>query len=70
MKGKLHDGGPSAPADRKRPTAAHGEQASSQPAAARRPSPQVAVARRIDSARPARVWSLLLPPSFLRGDRE
>jgi hypothetical protein len=32
----------------------------------RRRVPHVAVARRIDSDRPTRVWSLLVPPSFLR----
>ena len=40
------------------------ESASWQAAVERRPCPRVAVARRIDSKRPARVWSLLLPPSF------
>jgi hypothetical protein len=29
-----------------------------------RPVPRVAVVRRIDSERPTRVWSLLLPPGF------
>jgi len=33
----------------------------------RRRVPRVAVARRIDSKRPTRVWSLLLPPSFRPG---
>ena len=30
---------------------------------------RVAVIRRIDSKPPTRVWSLLLPPSFLTSDR-
>ena len=30
----------------------------------RQPVPRVAVVRRIDTKRPTRVWSLLLPPSF------
>jgi len=30
----------------------------------RRPMPRSAVARRIDSKPPTRVWSLLLPPAF------
>jgi hypothetical protein len=30
----------------------------------RRPSPRTAVARRVDSKRPTRAWSLLLPPAF------
>jgi len=36
----------------------------SRPAVDRQPVPRVAVARRIDSQRPTRVWSLLLPPRF------
>jgi hypothetical protein len=36
----------------------------------RQPVPHVAVARRIDSKRPTRVWSLLLPPSFRPGGRK
>jgi hypothetical protein len=36
----------------------------------RQPVPRVAVARRIDSKRPTRVWSLLLPPSFRPRDRK
>jgi hypothetical protein len=43
-----------------------GESASPQVDVLRRRVPRVAVARRIDSGRPTRVWSLLLPPSFLR----
>lgn len=35
-----------------------------------RPFPRVAVVRRIDSKRPTRVWSLLLPPSFLDSGRK
>jgi hypothetical protein len=41
------------------------EPASPEVAVERRPFPRVAVVRRIDSKRPTRVWSLLLPPSFL-----
>ncbi len=33
----------------------------------RRSFPRVAVARRLDTNRPGRVWSLLLPPRFLPG---
>ena len=40
------------------------ESASSKAAAERRPSRRLVVARRIESQRPTRVWSLLLPPSF------
>jgi len=40
------------------------ESASSEAAVERRASPRVAVARRIDSKRPTRVWSLLPPPTF------
>ena len=29
--------------------------------------PRVAVARRLDTSRPGRVWSVLLPPRFLQG---
>ncbi len=36
----------------------------------RRPVRRVVVARRVDSKRPARVWSLLLPPSFGPGCRK
>jgi hypothetical protein len=36
----------------------------------RRPFPRVAVVRRIDSKRPTRVWSLLLPPSLLNRGRK
>jgi hypothetical protein len=36
----------------------------------RRRVPRVAVAPRIDSTRPTRVWSLLLPPSFRPGSRK
>lgn len=36
----------------------------------RDPLPRVVVARRIDPNRPTRVWSLLLPPSFLDGGRK
>jgi hypothetical protein len=36
----------------------------------RRSLPRVAVVRRIDSKRPTRVWSLLLPPSFSDSDRK
>ncbi len=32
--------------------------------------PRVALVRRIDSKRPTRVWSLLLPPSFNPGGRK
>jgi hypothetical protein len=46
------------------------ESASSQAAVQRRPFPRVVVARRIDSKRPTRVWSLLLPPSFLDSRRK
>ena len=41
------------------------ESASPQIDVPRRRVPRVAVARRIDSERPTRVWSLLLPPRFL-----
>ena len=34
------------------------------------PVPRVAVVRRIDSKRPTRVWSMLLPPSFSPGGRK
>ena len=44
--------------------------ASSQSAVERRPLPRVVVARRIDSKRPTRVWSLLLPPSFPNSGRK
>ncbi|MGA2924777.1 MAG: hypothetical protein ABSG43_02095 [Solirubrobacteraceae bacterium] len=47
----------------------NGKSPSAQAVAERRPFPQVAVARRIDSGRPTRVWSLLLPPRFLDGGR-
>ena len=40
------------------------ESASPQASVGRRRVPRVAVARRFDSERPTRVWSLLLPPSF------
>ena len=43
----------------------HRESASPEAAVERRQFPRVAVVRRIDSERPTRVWSLLLPPSFL-----
>jgi hypothetical protein len=46
------------------------ELASPRAAVERRPSPRVAVVRRIDSKRPTRVWSLLLPPSFTQSDRK
>lgn len=46
------------------------ESASSKAAAQRRPSPRLVFARRIDSERPTRVWSLLLPPRFLNGGQE
>jgi len=36
----------------------------------RRRVPRVAVARRIDSKAPTRVWSLLLPPSFRPSERK
>ena len=42
----------------------HHESASSQVTVERRSFPRVAVARRLDSNRPTRVWSLLLPPRF------
>ena len=42
----------------------HRESASPEVAVERRQFPRVAVVRRIDSKPPARVWSLLLPPSF------
>jgi hypothetical protein len=41
------------------------ESASPQIDVPRRRVPRVAVARQIDSERPTRVWSLLLPPRFL-----
>ena len=44
--------------------------ASRQASVDRQPVPRVAVARRIDSNRPTRVWSLLLPPSFRPGGRK
>jgi hypothetical protein len=40
------------------------ESTSSETVVKRRRSPRVAMARRIDSKRPTRVWSLLLPPNF------
>jgi len=46
------------------------ESPSSQAAVERRASPRVAVAQRIDSKRPTRVWSLLLPPSFPNSGRK
>jgi hypothetical protein len=46
------------------------ESASPEAAVERRPIPRVAVVRRIDSKRPSRVWSLLLPPSFLDRGRK
>jgi hypothetical protein len=46
------------------------ESASSEAAVERRPFPRVAVVRRIDSKRPTRVWSLLLPPSLLNTGRK
>jgi hypothetical protein len=37
----------------------------------RHPPPPVVVARRLDSNRPTRVWSLLLPPRFFpTGERK
>jgi len=45
----------------------HRESVSRQGDVERQPVPRVAVARRIDSKRPTRVWSLLLPPSFRSG---
>ena len=53
-----------------RATSLHRGSASAQADAERRPSPRLVVARRIDSARPTRVWSLLLPPRFLIGRPE
>jgi hypothetical protein len=47
----------------------HRESASSQTVDRRR-IPKVAVARRIDSKAPTRVWSLLLPPGFRAGERK
>jgi hypothetical protein len=47
---------------------AHGESAPPQANGGRR-VPRIAVARRIDSKRPTRAWSLLLPPSFRPGRR-
>ena len=46
------------------------ESVSSQVAVERRPPPRVVAARRIDSKRPTRVWSLLLPPSFPNSGRK
>jgi hypothetical protein len=43
----------------------HHESASPEAAVERCPVPRVAVVQRIDSKRPTRFWSLLLPPSFL-----
>ena len=47
--------------------ALHQETASQHADVERRPVPRVAVVRRIESSRPSRVWSLLLPPSFQVG---
>jgi hypothetical protein len=48
----------------------HHESASPQTDVERRRVPRAAVVRRIDSKRPTRVWSLLLPPSFHPGARK
>ena len=48
----------------------HRESASLEVAVERRQFPRVAVVRRIDSKPPTRVWSLLLPPSFLNIEPE
>jgi hypothetical protein len=45
----------------------HRESDLSHGAVARRSFPRVAVARRLDSNPPTRVWSLLLPPRFSPG---
>ena len=48
----------------------HRESAPPEVTVERRQFPRVAVVRRIDSKPPTRVWSLLLPPSFLNIEPE
>jgi hypothetical protein len=50
--------------------ALHQKSTSAQTDVERRPVPHVVVVRRVDSKRPTRVWSLLLPPAFHAGERK
>ncbi len=71
MKRQPLDREPALSPDREPAPSPNREPVPSQAAVELRPFPHVvAVARRIDSKRPMRVWSLLPPPSFLRSGRK